>query len=123
MYGPRLVDGRRDLLRPKHALNPAYQTIPTAFTGLGAILIIFGLALLFRSRARPHKAMIRVPSIGPLTPLSHALIGMALAGAGYHLAVHALGLPQFRAPLRLALVVAGIFIVCTILADSMDLGG
>ena len=67
--------------------------------------------------------MIRVPSIGPLTPLSHALIGMALAGAGYHLAVHALGLPQFRAPLRLALVVAGIFIVCTILADSMDLGG
>lgn len=67
--------------------------------------------------------MIRVPSIGPLTPLSHALIGMALAGAGYHLAVHALGLPQFRAPLRLALVVSGIFIVCTIFADGMDLAG
>ena len=67
--------------------------------------------------------MIRVPTIGPLTPVSHALIGMALAGAGYHLAVHALGLPQFRAPLRIALVVAGIFIVCTILADGMDLAG
>lgn len=64
--------------------------------------------------------MIRVPTIGPLTPLSHALIGLALAGAGYHLAVHALGLPQYRAPLRIALVVAGIFIVCTILADGID---
>ncbi len=79
--------------------------------------------LLFRSRKQPHKAVIRVPSIGPLTPLSHALIGMALAGAGYHLVVHALGLPQFRAPLRIALVVAGIFIVCTIFADGMDLVG
>lgn len=76
--------------------------------------------LLFRSRNQPHKPMIRVPTIGPLTPVSHALIGLALAGAGYHLAVHALGLPQFRAPLRIALVVAGIFIVCTILADGMD---
>jgi hypothetical protein len=64
--------------------------------------------------------MIRVPTIGPLTPVSHALIGIALAGAGYHLVVHALGLPQFRGPLRIALVVAGIFIVCTILADGVD---
>ena len=52
--------------------------------------------------------------------MSHALIGMALAGAGYHIVVHALGLPQFRGPLGMALIVAGIFIVCTILADSFD---
>jgi len=64
--------------------------------------------------------MISVPTIGPLTAVSHALIGIALAGAGYHLAVHALGLPQFRGPLGIALVVAGVFIVCTILADGID---
>lgn len=76
--------------------------------------------LLFRSRKQPHKAMLRVPTVGPLTPVSHALIGLALAGAGYHLAVHALGLPQFRGPLRLALVIAGVVIVCTIFADGLD---
>ena len=64
--------------------------------------------------------MLRVPTVGPLTPVSHALIGLALAGAGYHLAVHALGLPQFRGPLRLALVIAGVVIVCTIFADGLD---
>jgi len=78
--------------------------------------------LLFRSRKQPHKAMLRVPTVGPLTPVSHALIGLALAGAGYHLAVHALGLPQFRGPLRLALVIAGVVIVCTIFADGLDAG-
>lgn len=61
-----------------------------------------------------------MPTIGALSPMSHALIGLALAGAGYHLGVHALGLPQFRGPLRLSLVIAGIVMVCTIFADGMD---
>jgi hypothetical protein len=102
------------------ALNPAYQTIPTPFVALGAVLILLGLVLLLRVHRKPFRPLVNVPTVGELSSVSHALIGMALAGAGYHLAVHALGLPQFRGPLRLSLVTAGVFIVCTILADSLD---
>ncbi len=87
---------------------------------MGAILILIGLALLLRVHRKPFRPLVKVPTVGELSSVSHALIGMALAGAGYHIAVHALGLPQFRGPLGMALIVAGIFIVCTILADSFD---
>lgn len=76
--------------------------------------------LLVRIHRKPFRPILKVPTIGDLSSVSHAMIGMALAGAGYHLVVHALGLPQFRGPLRLALVISGIFIVCTILADGFD---
>ncbi|XHC26000.1 hypothetical protein ABWH91_01170 [Phycisphaerales bacterium ac7] len=79
--------------------------------------------LLVRIHRKPFRPILKVPTIGELTAVSHVLIGMALAGAGYHLMVHALGLPQFRGPLRLALVISGIFIVCTILADGFDVAG
>lgn len=79
--------------------------------------------LLVRIHRKPFRPILKVPTIGELTAVSHVMIGMALAGAGYHLVVHALGLPQFRGPLRLALVISGIFIVCTILADGFDVAG
>lgn len=107
-------------VRTSPPLNPAYQTIPTPFVALGTILILIGLVLLMRIHRKPFRPLVKLPSIGELSSVSHALIGMALAGAGYHLVVHALGLPQFRGPLGMALIVAGIIIVCTILADSFD---
>lgn len=81
------------------------------------------MVLLLRIHRKPFRPILSVPTIGELSSVSHVMIGLALAGAGYHLVVHALGLPQFRGPLRLALVISGMFIVCTIFADGFDTPG
>ncbi len=91
---------------------------------LGAAgLLVAGGALLLDARSSTPKRALVVPGVGRASAVSHAVIGLACLGAAYHLVVHALGLAQFRAPLPVAVGVALVAIVGTLMVDKFEGAG
>jgi len=94
-------------------------TIQGALMVLGAARALAGLApliLLRTGRAVP----LRLAGVGRISIVAQAVTGLALIGVGYHVFVHAAGLAQFRAPLPIAVGVAIVAILGSVLVDAVE---
>lgn len=95
-----------------------------AATVLGGLLVAAGLAVLVLSRrGRGGGAggpRVHLAGVGPLSPITMTVAALAAAGAGYHLVVHALHIPHFRAPLPIALGVAAVAVLGSIAVDAVE---
>jgi hypothetical protein len=92
-----------------------------ALAAFGVALAAAGLALLATARAGAATGRFRLAGVGPLSRVTLGVVGLSLIGAGYHVAVHALGVMRdFRAPLPIALIVAIVAILGSIGVDAME---
>lgn len=87
---------------------------------LAGALVVLGACICARARIGKGPPVIDVPLIGPLSAISIFVLGLVPVWLGYHLGVYTLGLTQFRAPVPIVWIVAGLAIIGTLLADAID---
>lgn len=98
-----------------------FGTATDWLVALGIAVGIIGLVILILTRWRPDRLEQYVlAGVGPVSRITWSIVGLSLIGAGYHIFVHAAGLPQFRAPLWVALAVCAVVSGGSLLVDAMD---
>lgn len=88
---------------------------------IGGLLLLGGaVVMLFFLRKHPTLLCVRVPGVGRISTITSTIFALALVGIGYHLLVHGLHIPHFRAPLRLAVVVGVLAVAGSLLVDGAE---
>lgn len=85
----------------------------------GAVVLAAGGAYMMALWRAPD-AVRRPAALRRLSVASHAVIGLALLFAAYHLFAHAIALAHMRAPLWLALAGSAIAIGATLAIDALE---
>ena len=86
----------------------------------GLLLLGIAVVMMYILRKRPEAMCVHVPGVGRISTITSTISALALVGIGYHLMVHGLHIPQFRAPLRIAVFVAVLAVVGSLIVDSAE---
>ncbi|TVQ78480.1 MAG: hypothetical protein EA380_06005 [Phycisphaeraceae bacterium] len=86
----------------------------------GLLLLGIAVVMLFILRKNPTAMCVHVPGVGRISTITSTISALALVGIGYHLLVHGLHIPQFRAPLRIAVFVAVLAVVGSLMVDVAE---
>jgi hypothetical protein len=98
-------------------MNSTTQIIVFVLSG---VLAIGGFLMIHLARSKDRRVNLHVPRVGPLTEVSHGVIGVVLLIVGYHAIVHAGGWSQFRLPWPVVLIGSAVVIAMTVLTDAME---
>ncbi len=90
---------------------------------LGIIFCALGIALFIVFRTDALPASLRHSALKNLTPITHAVMALALIGVGYHFLAYAMNWHHFRAPLPIAIGVATAAVVLSIINDILEKRG
>ena len=94
-----------------------------ALLAVGIILAVLGIALFITFRTDSLPQSIRNSALKNLSPITHAVLSLALIGVGYHFLAYAMNWHQFRAPLGIAIGVATAAVVLSIINDILEKRG
>jgi hypothetical protein len=87
---------------------------------VGAILFVAGAGWLVTLRLRPDAFKPRLSGVGELSLPTRYVVTLALIAAGYHFVVHAVDLPQFRAPLWIAAGASIGAVLLSLVVDALE---
>jgi hypothetical protein len=93
---------------------------PGALAAMGAAISALGLAVLAWIRLGRRPGAPSVPVVGRVSEVSLVVMGLALLGVGYHALAHGLGWSGFRAPMRLAVAVALVAVLGSLVVDALE---
>lgn len=95
----------------------------TALIALGIIFATLGVALFITFRTDVLPESLRRSALKHLSPITHAVLALALIGVGYHFLAYAFNWTHLRAPLPVAIGVATVAVVLSILNDIIEKRG
>lgn len=89
-------------------------------TILSVILIGVGVLAFASAREMGGGFLLRVPGIGPLTPVSGRVVGLACMVIAYHLLAEAWGFTSYRAPWAWVLGGSAVAVVLALGTDRLE---
>lgn len=94
-----------------------------ALLAAGIVFCVLGVVLFIALRTDALPESLRRSALRTLTPITHAVIALALIGVGYHFLAYAMNWTHLRAPLGIAIGVATAAVILSIINDVLEKRG